>query len=299
MKAVLCSPQMSNASQLRFLKRMSLYLPLLLLTCFAKNQNQVQYVVTNRETIETRLKDYAGKDSQREATLERFSEESGCNKDKLSQQPVKHLKEPNLICTLPGQTDSVILVGAHFDHVTAGDGVADNWSGASLLPSLFYSLRNQPHHCTFLFVEFAGEEQGLVGSQYYTKQWSPEQRARIKAMINLDTLGLTPTKVWVSHADRELLVLLERVAHRLDLPLAGVNVDGVGTADSESFAKFNIPRITIHSVTQETMPILHSKRDRLDAINMDTYYSSYRLLAAYLAVLDSQLGQSTVPAPAH
>ncbi len=118
-------------------------------------------------------------------------------------------------------------------------------------------------------------------------------------MINLDTLGLTPTKVWVLHADRELLVLLERVAHRLDLPLAGVNVEGLGTADSESFAKFNIPRITIHSVTQETMPVLHSKRDKLDAINMDAYYSSYRLLAAYLAALDSQLGQSMVPAQAH
>ena len=137
MKAVLCSPQMSNASQLRFLKRMSLYLPLLLVTFLAQNQTQVQYEVTNRETIEMRLKDYQGKDSQREATLERFFEESGCNKDKLSEQPVKHLKEPNLICTLSGQTDSVILVGAHFDHVTAGDGVADNWSGASLLPLAF------------------------------------------------------------------------------------------------------------------------------------------------------------------
>ncbi len=299
MEPVLCSRQMFNAVQHRFLTRMSLYLPLLLGTCLAQNQTQVQYDVTNRETIEMRLKDYAGKDSQREATLERFFEESGCNKDKLSEQPVKHLKEPNLICTLPGQTDSIILVGAHFDHVPAGDGVADNWTGASLLPSLFYSLRHQPHRFTFLFVEFAGEEQGLVGSQYYTKQLSPEQRARIKAMINLDTLGLTPTKVWVSHADRELLVLLERVAHRLDLPLAGVNVDGVGTADSESFAKFNIPRITIHSVTQETISILHSKRDKLDAINIDAYYSSYRLLAAYLAVLDNQFGQSTVPAQAH
>jgi hypothetical protein len=57
----------------------------------------------------------------------------------------------------------------------------------------------------------------------------------------------------------------------------------VGTADSEPFAKFNMPRITIHSVIQDTISVLHSKRDKLDAINMDAYYTSYRLLAAYLA----------------
>jgi Zn-dependent M28 family amino/carboxypeptidase len=31
-------------------------------------------------------------------------------------------------------------------------------------------LRNQVNHCTFLFVGFAGEEKGLIGSRYYAQQ---------------------------------------------------------------------------------------------------------------------------------
>jgi hypothetical protein len=76
-----------------------------------------------------------------------------------------------------------------------------------------------------------------------------------------------------------------------------VNVDRVGTTDSESFAQFKIPRITIHSVTQETWPILHSKQDALTAIHPDDYYASYHFIVAYLAFLDATLGQSAaVPA---
>ena len=65
--------------------------------------------------------------------------------------------------------------------------------------------------------------------------------------------------------------------------------------DSESFAKYKIPRITIHSVTQQTWPILHSSKDKLDEIKMDDYYASYRLMAGYLAFLDTDLGHTATP----
>ena len=276
----------------RSLKRMTVLLAFLPACPLALGQDQAAHQLPSRAMIEARVKDFAGSDSQREATLEKLFQESGCTADKLSEQPVKHLKESNVVCTLPGQTDSVIVVGAHFDHVSAGDGVADNWSGASLLPSLSYSLRNQVNHCTFLFVGFAGEEKGLIGSRYYTQQLTPEQRARIKAMINLDTLGLGPTKVWVSHSDPKLFSLLEGEAEELGLPLGGVNVDEVGSADSESFSEINIPRLTIHSVTQETLSILHSRRDKIGAVNMNDYYNTYRLLAGYLRALDNYLGRA-------
>jgi hypothetical protein len=70
-----------------------------------------------------------------------------------------------------------------------------------------------------------------------------------------------------------------------------MNVDNLGTADSESFARYQIPRITLHSVTQETWPILHSARDKLDAVKMKDYYDSYHLVAAYLTDLDEVLGK--------
>jgi Iap family predicted aminopeptidase len=127
------------------------------------------------------------------------------------------------------------------------------------------------------------------------RKLSSDQRSKIKGMINFDTLGLGPTEVWASHADAPLLGALARTASAMKLPIGAMNVENVGTADSESFAAFKIPRITIHSLTQKTLPVLHSRRDRIDAIKMDEYYATYRLLAGYLAYLDHFLDQRPLP----
>ena len=110
--------------------------------------------------------------------------------------------------------------------------------------------------------------------------------ARTVAMINMDTLGLGPTKVWMSHADRQLARALYEIAGALRLPISAVNVDDVGSTDSEQFARRKIPRITVHSLTQQTLTVLHSNRDQLDAMQLADYYDSYRLLQAYLVFLD-------------
>jgi Zn-dependent M28 family amino/carboxypeptidase len=68
---------------------------------------------------------------------------------------------------LPGSSDQVIIVGAHFDRVPEGDGVVDNWSGASLLPSLYEAVKNEPRKHTYIFIGFTDEEQGEVGSRFY------------------------------------------------------------------------------------------------------------------------------------
>jgi hypothetical protein len=253
---------------------------------------QARFRLADRSLIEAHLKSFSTNNHEREVTIRRWLAESGCKASNLSEEPLERTLPPNVICVLPGKTQEVIVVGAHTDHVdSAGDGVVDNWTGASLLPSLLYSLSGQPRRHTFVFVGFAAEEEGLVGSAYYAKHLTPEQRTRVEAMVNMDSLGLTPTKVWATHADKALLDALTSVARANGLPIAAVNVEGLGTADSESFARYQIPRITLHSVTQETWPILHSVRDQLNAVNLKDYYDSYHLIAEYLAYLDDTLGK--------
>lgn len=236
-----------------------------------------------------RLKTAAAANHDREKKLHQLFEEAGCKGPALVEAPVEGSRNPNVICTLAGETNSVILVGAHYDHVATGEGVVDNWSGAALLPTLFQSLRTEAHRHTFVFVGFTDEEKDLLGSEQFVQQLTPEERSRIRAMINLDSLGLSSTKVWLSRADPGLAQSLNNVAHSMKLPLAVVNVEQVGRSDSESFAKRNIPSMTVHSVTQETFPILHSPRDTLASVRLDDYYDTYRLLAAYLAYLDQTL----------
>ncbi len=253
---------------------------------------QTRYTLVGSETVQRRLDLYKGNDTTREAALLQLFAQAGCPTANLSEQPVPHRKQPNIVCVLPGSAPEVILIGAHFDHVSEGDGIVDNWSGASLLPTLFQSLAGSPRKHTFIFVAFTGEEEGLLGSAFYVKQLAKDQLSKIEAMINLDTLGLGPTEVWASQSDPLLVSRLAVIARSLNLPITGMNVNGFGESDEESFIREKVCTITIHSVTPQTAHVLHHRDDNPAAISFHDYYDTYRLLAPYLAAMD------TVAAPA-
>ena len=257
-----------------------------------------RYNPVSREVIETRLKKYKGNDQRREATLKQLFAEVGCDEQNLSEQPVKGSKLPNVVCLLPGSSDKVIIVGAHFDHISEGDGVVDNWSGASLLPSLYQAVKIEPRKHTYIFIGFTDEEKGEIGSHFYARQMTKEQVSATDAMVNMDTLGLGPTEVWANQSDKRLTGALVYIAKQLNAPVTGANVDQIGSTDSVQFSERKIPSITIHSLTQESWNarILHSSKDRLSAMRLDDYYQTYKLVAAYLVFLDQVAG---VPAPSN
>ena len=263
---------------------------LLLIATLAHAQT-IRGVPVSQQVIESRLQRYSGNDAQRADTLKQMFAEAGCTGEHLTEQQVKGSKLPNIICVLPGNGDRVIIVGAHFDHVSAGDGVVDNWSGASLLPSLYEAVKGDSRKHTYIFIGFTDEEKGEVGSHYYAKEMTKEQVATTDAMVNMDTLGLATTEIWATHSDNRLTNALIFLADRLKMPVTGVNVEQVGSTDSEQFAARKIPSITIHSLTQQAWNdgILHSPKDKISAIKLDDYYQTYRLIATYLALLDTAL----------
>ena len=238
-----------------------------------------QQVSIPQSTIQQRLALYKGNDTKRETALKQLFLDSGCDPANLSEQTVPSRKQPNVICLLPGATAATIIVGAHFDHADEGDGVVDNWSGASLLPSLFQILAATPRRHTFLFIGFTGEENGLIGSDFYVNQLNPEQLSHIEAMINLDSLGLGPTEVWVSQSDPRLVNTIATVAHIINIPTTGMNLNGIGESDEESFIAQKVCTLTIHSLTPSNAHILHRPDDNPRAIHISNYYDTFRLLA--------------------
>jgi len=118
----------------------------------------VRYSPASRQVVEERLRKYDGDNKQRETTLKQMFADVGCNDQHLSEQSVKGSKLPNIVCLLTGTSDKVIVVGAHYDRVSDGDGVVDNWSGASLLPSIYEAVRGQTREHTYIFVGFTDEE---------------------------------------------------------------------------------------------------------------------------------------------
>jgi hypothetical protein len=251
------------------------------------NAETLRLSPVSRAVVEDRLGQYGGTNVEREATLKHMFVEAGCG-EHLSEQPVGRSKAPNLICVHPGTSGRIIIVGAHFDRVSAGEGVVDNWSGASLLPSLFQAVAIEPRQHSYIFIGFTEEEAGLIGSRFYARRMTAEQVAATDAMVNMDTLGLASTNVWLNRSNKHLVLALGSVGKLLDLPVSGVNFEQVASTDSESFAARKIPTITIHSLNQKAWNarILHTRRDKLEAVRLDDYYDTYRLMSVYLVFLD-------------
>src|SRR5215470_2404947 len=105
----------------------------------------------------------------------------------------------------------------------------------------------------------------------------------------MDSIGLTPTKYWPNGSSKDLAVAAAAVAHALKLNFGGVNVDRVGTTDSQIFKDARIPVLSLHSVTQETWRIINGSKDVWSAVSWKDYYDTHRLVSALLVYLDRKL----------
>ncbi len=251
--------------------------------------------LVDRAALIARISDVPRSNAARLDRLRELFEAVGC-RPRLSEQPVRGSGLPNLICTLPGESDFGIVVGAHFDKVEPGHGAADNWSGAALLPTLYQGLAQVPRNHTFLFVGFSDEERGELGSRAFVAGLDARGRERLVAMVNLDTLGLNTTRFELREADPTLACLLVGTA-ALTGDEARVRDNRASDAsDHEPFREAGIPAIRLHSLTPASMRTIHSRADRLEAIDQDAYFSSYRLIANYLAVIDRYYLLNRAPA---
>ncbi len=250
---------------------------------------QLRFRAVDKSVIEERFGRNEIGNAKRAEELVKLFLEVGCPEEHLTLQKLKRSRHPNVICTLPGMSKQRIVVGAHFDAVPRSSGAVDNWSGAALLPSLYYSLGEPPRRHTLVFIGFTDEEKGRIGSKYFVDHLTDDAESEVLAMVNLDTLGLSPTKIWATTANPGLVEAIGEVAKATKLPVSVTNIDRVGNTDSTSFSENGIPAITLHSVTQKTLRIIHTPRDRPKALHLDWYYDTFRLTAAFLVYLDEGL----------
>lgn len=127
----------------------------------------------------------------------------------------------NVYALLPGATDEVIVIGAHLDHLGPGfPGADDNASGVAAVLGIARALRHERLGRSILFVFFAAEEQGLLGSKQLVAA-PPVPLGNIKAMVNLDMVGRP---------------LLDAFRYRAPLFLVGIDRDrSVGLVGARSF----------------------------------------------------------------
>lgn len=164
----------------------------------------------------------------------------------------------NVGAYFPGDTDEYVIVGAHYDHLGLGDqfslapslvgtvhpGADDNASGTAGVIELAHWFSEGPQHKRgILFLTFAGEELGLLGSNFYANH--PElPLEKAVAMINMDMIGrVRDHKIYVGGVGTgtTLAALLKEASSRHNFEADLSEKAGYGSSDHTSFTAKQVP----------------------------------------------------------
>ena len=189
----------------------------------------------------------------------------------------------NVIGVLPGSkpewAGQSALLTAHYDHLGLGwpdvhkgdegklhPGADDNASGVAVLLELAKAIASgEKPQRTLVFVAFAGEEAGLLGSRYYVEH-PPFPLEKAMGVINLDTVGRL--------FDRKLSVLATGSASEWQHIFRGAGFvtgvegrmipDGLESSDQKSFIDRGVPAVQVFT---DPHPDYHRPGDTADKID--------------------------------
>jgi hypothetical protein len=164
----------------------------------------------------------------------------------------------NVVGYIPGETPEYVIIGAHYDHLGLGEqysmapdqsgaihpGADDNASGTAGVLGLARWFASHPKMKRgILFIAFAGEEIGLLGSSHYTAAPLLPLRDAV-AMINLDMVGrLRDHKLTVggTSSGDGMKALVGAAAKRAGLELQTDDTAVYGSSDHTTFKARMMP----------------------------------------------------------
>ena len=194
-----------------------------------------------------------------------------------------------------------VVIGAHYDHLgrggdgsgslaqRAGDihyGADDNASGTAGVLELARVLSAQKPRPkrTIVFMAFGGEEEGLLGSNYYVNN-PLVPLANTVAMINMDMIGrmkdrrLVVGGVGTATEWREIIAADTEKLFQLTL-----NEDGFGPSDHSSFYIKQIPVLFFWTGTHNDY---HKPTDTFEKINYEDEAGILRMVARIVKQMDA------------
>ena len=201
----------------------------------------------------------------------------------------------NVVADRPGDgTGGIVLVTAHLDSINLAGGPGapapgadDNGSGSAGLLELARVLATRSWRHDLRLILFGGEEEGLFGSKQYVAALPAAERARVRAVLNMDMIGTRNTAAST--------VLLEGApvsrGFMDDLAAAAATYTGLQVETSLSpFASDHVPFIdagmpavlTIEGADSANSNI-HSARDILAHVDLDLLREILRMNLAALA----------------
>lgn len=216
-------------------------------------------------------------------------------------------KTGNVIGYLEGSDpvlkNEVIVIGAHFDHLGYGGpnsmyrgkdklihyGADDNASGTAGVMEIAQKLASEKSKLkrSILFLCFTGEEEGLIGSSYFTKS-EEFKKYNIVAMINMDMVGrLNDDKLILNGTGTSTYWVpkIEELNKTYNFKTS-LNPDGFGPSDHSSFYGKDIPVLMFFTDLHSDY---HKPSDTYEKINTSGQEKVLKM------VYDMTLDLSTIP----
>ncbi|HIA36552.1 MAG TPA: M28 family peptidase [Flavobacteriales bacterium] len=186
--------------------------------------------------------------------------------------------------------DSFIVFTAHYDHLgkmgheTMFPGANDNASGVSVLLDLanHYNNKTDSSNYCFVFIAFAGEEAGLIGSEYFTEH-PLFSLNKIKFLINLDLMGNGEEGITVVNGTlhkKEFETLVE--INNKKGYLTKVNIRGKAkNSDHYYFTEKKVPAFFIYTLGENKA--YHDIYDIPETLLFPEYNDLFHLLTDFIA----------------
>jgi len=226
-------------------------------------------------------------------TVRDIIKESGAHKSGAYAEPFPHpWQQSSTIVTIPGKSNSTVVIGAHQDSINlwlpsilAAPGADDDGSGTvttmEVLKALLASeeVRNGEAENTIEFHWYSAEEGGLLGSQAIFKKYEDDGRD-VKAMLQQDMTGFVqktldagkPEAVGVitDFVDPGLTSFIKTVIEEYcDISWVETKC-GYACSDHASASKAGYPSaFVIESEFSNSDPHIHSTDDTIKYLSFD------------------------------
>lgn len=214
---------------------------------------------------------------------------------KIQERFCKNHKTQNVTGMIKGTMvpDSFIVFTAHYDHLgrmgrdTYFPGANDNASGTSMLLNLakYYSQNRQRY--SIMFIAFAGEEAGLMGSEYYVKH-PLFPLSKIKFLLNMDLLGTGDDGLMVVNGDvyKNQFALMDTINNQKQYVKSLQKRGKARNSDHYWFSENNVPCFFIYTLGGVTF--YHDINDKADTLPLTDYNDVFKLITDFVETLNGK-----------
>lgn len=186
--------------------------------------------------------------------------------------------------------DSFIVFTAHYDHLgmmgktAMFPGANDNASGIAMMLNLAKYFKQHPQRYSLLFIAFSGEENGLIGSNYYVKN-PVFPLENIRFLINIDLMGNGAEGVMAVNGTifPKDFTLLKNINEK-EKYLPAVKVRGKArNSDHYWFSEAGVPCFFFYLMGP--YPFYHDVNDKASAVPFSNFSNAFLLFRDFIVEL--------------